>query len=186
MLLQPSYGKQYVSLQYDPAFCTYFEGYLWCGKFSSTGTDMMYIYKINYGATSNSGLLTNVGDMQVPRATQGLAFYRYSGNVYLMISSSYKRNPDDKESKYGAHSIITYKPTDYDYWIGKSTDAKDFHKGNRINDITIPYMSENLDMRNSSVFVIFESAAREYKSDIDLKNKCDKFCELSFYKICVE
>ena len=104
-----------------------------------------------------------------------------------MISSSYKRNPDDKESKYGAHSIITYKPTDDDdYWIGKSTDAKDFHKGNRINDITIPYMSENLDMRNSSVFVIFESAAREYKSDIDLKNKCDKFCELSFYKICVE
>lgn len=184
--LQPSYGNQYVSLQYDPAFCTYYDGYLWCGKFNSTDTDMMYIYEINHNATSNSGLLTNVGDMQVPRATQGLTFCGYSGDVYLMITSSYTGTSDDDTSKNGTHCIITYKPTDYDYWIDKDTDEKDFHKGSRINDITIPYMPEKLNKRNSTLFDIFESEESEHKSNIALKNECDKFCELSFYKICVE
>lgn len=183
--LPSSCKNQYVSVGFDPAFCSYFEGYLWCGKFSSTDVEYMDIFKINHKASSSAGILTKIGDMQVPRATQGLAFYRHAGQVYLMISSSYDRNPA-VNTKTGAHSLITYKPTDYDSWVKSSSTNKDFHKGNRLNDISIPYMSENLDMKSSAVFIIFESAAKAYSKDIKLVNKCDKFCQLSFYKICVE
>ena len=45
------------------------------GGIAFDGTDRMYEYEIDY---SNPGRpkLKNVDDMQVPRATQGIAFYR--------------------------------------------------------------------------------------------------------------
>lgn len=183
--LPVSCANQYVSLLYDPAFCTFFEGYLWCGKFSSTGVDMMYEYKIDK-SIDNSPKLINVGDMQVPRATQGITFYRYNKEVYLITSNSWKRKPNGSKDKKFEHSLIVYKPYDYDSENKKGGNSRDFHKGGRVCDITIPYMSEQISEKSSSLFVIFESYANEYRDAVEGNNLCSKYCLLDFYKVCVE
>lgn len=172
--------SQRISLSFDPAYCTYFEGILWLGKFNSAGVDMMYGYTVSH---TNTQKIVKVGDMQVPRATQGLAFYRYNNKVYLVTSNSWRRS-----TKYGnvEHKLIVYEPYDYDLWNARGGENRDYHKGSRICDLIIPLMSENAEARSSSLFLIFESCAKEYRKDVDVPLRCDKFCELDFKKVCVD
>lgn len=83
--------------------------------------------------------------------------------------------------------MIIYKPTDYDTENNKGGTNRDFHKGNKISSIIIPKMSEEISMRGSSMFIIFESMALQYQNmGINWESMTDKYFELDFYKICVE
>ena len=138
-------------------------------------------YDIEYNS-NNRPTLTKVGDLEAPRATQGMAFYRFSGKTYLIFSTSYGRNEDRKNF---TNKLIVYKPTDYDS-LNSKTGYKDYHKGARLKDITIPYMSENLCMKGMLMYIIFESGAEKYRNDVPTKAICDKYCELDFYKVAIE
>ena len=177
--------NQYKVLDIDAAYCTYYENKLWFGTFNSEETGMVYAYDIEYNS-NNRPTLTKVGDLEAPRATQGMAFYRFSGKTYLIFSTSYGRNEDRKNF---TNKLIVYKPTDYDS-LNSKTGYKDYHKGARLKDITIPYMSENLCMKGMLMYIVFESGAEKYwenKNDrVPEKDICDKYCELDFYKVAIE
>lgn len=173
--------NQYKVLDIDAAYCTCYENKLWFGTFNSEETGMVYAYDIEYNS-NNRPTLTKVGDLEAPRATQGMAFYRYSGKTYLIFSTSYGRNEDRKNF---TNKLIVYKPTDYDS-LNSKTGYKDYHKGARLKDITIPYMSENLCMKGMLMYIVFESGAEKYRNDVPTKAICDKYCELDFYKVAIE
>ena len=93
------------------------------GGIAFDGTDRMYEYEIDYSNPSRPKL-KNVGDMQVPRATQGVAFYRYKWEVYLTTSNSWCRDVSKKNAR---HEMIIYKPTDYDIENNNGETNRDFH-----------------------------------------------------------
>jgi len=103
-----------------------------------------------------------------------------------MFNTLYGRNEDKKNF---TNKLIVYKPTDYDS-LNSKTGYKDYHKGARLKDITIPYMSENLCMKGMLMYIIFESGAKKYwenKNDrVPKEDICDKYCELDFYKVAIE
>ncbi len=105
-----------------------------------------------------------------------------------MFNTLYGRNEDRKNF---TNKLIVYKPTDYDS-LNNKTGYKDYHKGARLKDITIPYMSENLCMKGMLMYIIFESGAKEYSGNkynsdnVDSDIVCDKYCELDFYKVAIE
>ena len=192
--------SQKKSIDVDAAYCTYYDGRLWFGNFSSTGTSMIYAYNVSYNS-SNVPSLSKAGDMEAPRATQGIAFYRYGGKTYLIVSTSYGRNKEATD-KF-TNKLIVYKPTDYDKWNNAGAVMGDYHKGARLKDITIPYMSENVYANNTLMYIIFESGAYKYdgreedaqkgnddKADnlgrVPKEIVCDKYCALDFYKVAIE
>lgn len=171
----------------DAAYCTYYEGRLWFGNFSSEGTSVIYAYNVSYDS-HNVPKLVKVGDLEAPRASQGMAFYRHAGQTYLVVSTSYRRN----EGKNFTNKLIVYKPTDYDKWNNSGASYYDYHKGARLKDLTVPYMSENVYIKSTLMYIIFESGAYKYDGREDQYNMtpkniiCDKYCELDFYKVAVE
>ena len=140
----------------------------------------MFTYKIDKSDSIPN--LNYVGYWEVPRATQGISFYRYHGTVYLITSNSWKR----KSGTNYEHKLIVYKPTDYDKLNAKGGNNRNYHKGNRICDITIPSMSEQVSTKSTSLLLIFESYAKKYRDYIEDDNKCSSFFELDFYKVCME
>lgn len=56
-------------LDIDAAYCTYYEGRLWFGNFSSDGTSVIYAYNVSYDS-HNVPKLVKVGDLEAPRASQ--------------------------------------------------------------------------------------------------------------------
>ncbi len=171
----------------DAAYCTYYEGRLWFGNFNSEGTSVIYAYNVSYDS-HNVPKLVKVGDLEAPRASQGIAFYRHAGQTYLVVSTSYRRN----EGKNFTNKLIVYKPTDYDKWNNSGASYYDYHKGARLKDLTVPYMSENVYIKSTLMYIIFESGAYKYDGRGDEDNStpkniiCDKYCELDFYKVAVE
>ncbi len=182
----PSTEARYVSLSIDPAFCSYYDGHLWCGKFNSYEPDEMGQYIVDKSVIIRPKL-TLVGSMQVPRATQGVTFYKNSsGKLHFITSNSWCRTEygvDGNRNKYFEHSLIVYAPTDYSSQMKKSTN-RNFHKGSRICDITIPNMSEGISPKGFGMFIIFESAAQKYYEYVDKSIRSDKYCELSLAKVC--
>ena len=177
-------------LDIDAAYCTYYEGRLWFGNFNSEGTSVIYAYNVSYDS-HNVPKLVKVGDLEAPRASQGIAFYRHAGQTYLVVSTSYRRN----EGKNFTNKLIVYKPTDYDKWNNSGASYYDYHKGARLKDLTVPYMSENVYIKSTLMYIIFESGAYKYdgrQDEIDKSGRtpenivCNKYCELDFYKVAVE
>ena len=179
--------SQKKSIDVDAAYCTYYDGRLWFGNFSSTGTSMIYAYNVSYDS-HNVPKLVKVGDLEAPRASQGIAFYRHAGQTYLVVSTSYRRNV----GKDFTNKLIVYKPTDYDKWNNSGASYYDYHKGARFKDLTVPYMSENVYIKSTLMYIIFESGAYKYDGRENDNNKtpkdvvCDKYCALDFYKVVVE
>lgn len=179
--------SQKKSLDIDAAYCTYYESRLWFGNFNSDGTSVIYAYDVSYDS-HNVPKLVKVGDLEAPRASQGIAFYRYAGQTYLVVSTSYRRNV----GKDFTNKLIVYKPTDYDKWNNSGASYYDYHKGARLKDLTVPYMSENVYINSTLMYIIFESGAYKYDGRENKDNKtpndkvCDKYCSLDFYKVAVE
>ncbi len=163
---------------------------MWFGNFNSEGTSVIYAYNVSYDS-HNVPKLVKVGDLEAPRASQGIAFYRHAGQTYLVVSTSYRRN----EGKNFTNKLIVYKPTDYDKWNNSGASYYDYHKGARLKDLTVPYMSENVYIKSTLMYIIFESGAYKYdgrQDEIDKSGRtpenivCNKYCELDFYKVAVE
>ena len=85
-----------------------------------------------------------------------------------------------------------YKSYDYDSPTTKFNGIFQIHKGNYVNKMTIPYMSEGLFSTGTTMYLIFESAANKYMNGTDNKGVvpsdmvCDCFCKLNFYRVAVE
>lgn len=184
VLIQDIEKQRYDIVDFDAAYCTYYENILWFGYFNSEGTGKANAYKVSYNGSTPS--LKKIGDMEMPRATQGMTFYRYNKKIYLIISASYKRKPGTNFE----NRLIVYEPTDYDKLNNQGLSWRDYHKGNRTKDITIPYMSENVHISSSSMYLIFESGAYRYTNNEDdccpINARLDSICKMDFKKIAVD
>lgn len=176
--------QKYDLVDFDAAYCTFYENILWFGTFNSKETGIANAYTVSY--SGDVPKLKKIGDMEMPRATQGMTFYRYNNKIYLIISASYKRqNGAEFENR-----LIVYEPIDYDRLNNQGLSWRDYHKGNRTKDITIPNMSENIHISSSSMYLIFESGAYEYSHDINnccpVAARLDSICKLDFKKIAID
>lgn len=122
---------------YGASFLTSYGGYVWSGKFNSSGRDKMYQYKIN----SNGSLTTISGAWEVPTKTQGLMV---TGS-HFVFSTSYGRT--NRSNLY----VVRRGQRDLD----KAT----------LSCFRAPSMSEGITEYGGRAYLAFESGSHLYRSD---------------------
>ena len=142
--------KQYyknVDCDTTASFVTYYGGLIWVGLFDSANEGTLYGYNLVKNGEAFS--LSQKYVLPVPRQTQGAAFTERDGKLYLMTSSS-----------YGA--FIPSKLCLFEVILGS-----DVMKVTQVKQFEFPPMTEEIEFYNGSLFVMFESAAKEYSTGDD-------------------
>ena len=132
------------------SFMTYYDGYLWVGKFmyQGDGDGNMYAYTIS----SDKKTLTMKYRMTVPDRTQGACFK----NGYLVLSRSYSRYHTSGDY---ISQLRIYQPS-----FDAPTAEGLIYKNDAIKVVTLPPMTEGLVAGETYVYNIFESCATKYKA----------------------
>jgi hypothetical protein len=124
----------YISIQND---------YLYIGNFSY-GAGTLKMYKISTKGDELNFEFINT--FKLPSLVQGITFYEYNNQKYLLISRSFGR--------YNNSSMVIYKfdenITDY-----RSTSSS-------IKVMKLPPMLEQISIYNNELFILFESSAKKY------------------------
>ena len=98
-----------------------------------------------YGYNALTGRHDAKDEITLPTIkVQGIEFLEQKDGVYILVSASYNRNTVSK--------LISYK------WDGESI----IPSGKTYKTVQLPNMSEDLCLSGSSVWVLFESAAKKY------------------------
>ncbi|MBR4618456.1 MAG: hypothetical protein IKO49_04030 [Bacilli bacterium] len=125
--------------------CSYLTCYsekLYVGSFNRRKNGYVKVYDIK--REKNGIELTYQSEFIVPKKTQGLDFYKYKDQQYIILSNSYgrKRNSNIQISRYNENDV--------DY-------SKNSFK------MILPPMLEQIDINNNSLILLFESSAFKYK-----------------------
>lgn len=138
------------------AYFTIYNDMLYIGSFSNHGKGKIKKYQI---IESEEGLqLIFKKDYLSPILVQGMTFYNYNNEDYLILSSSYGQKND-------SHLEI------YQFVDSK----KDITKMPR-QKLTLPPMVEQITIFNDSLYILFESSASNYS---DTLTKIEYICELN-------
>lgn len=127
-----------------PSCIAYYDGRLWVATHTKAFCSRMKAYRV-----TKDGLKED-GSYRIPEKVQGIAFDE-SGRVY--VSSSYGR----KNSSY--------------LKIYKSAEQMNRHPGFPVAKIEMPPCSEEIDMDNGLLYVLFESAGEKYFEGTDGKGR---------------
>lgn len=130
-----------------PSCITYYDGRLWIATHSILWNSRMKAYC--YDSTKDE--LSVLSDYDIPSQVQGIAFDN-SGKVYL--STSYGRNMSSYIKRYSSVVELSSKPNQPE------------------KKIELPPGSEEVDIANNSLFVLFESAGEKYLEGTDGKGYC--------------
>lgn len=133
-----------VSCDTTASFVTYYNGVIWVGLFDEANDGTLYGYNLVKNGEDFS--LSQKYILPVPRQTQGAAFTERDGKLYLMTSSS-----------YGV--FIPSKLCLFEVALGS-----DVTKVTQVKQFEFPPMAEEIEFYNGSLFVMFESAAKEYST----------------------
>lgn len=134
------------------SFCSFYDNLLWIGSFCADKSSHIYGYSIEKNNEEIS--LKPVTHIDAPAKSQGICFYKNESFTYLCVSTSYGR----------LHNSVfkCYKLEDYHISSNKHNDIKLLHIGNTYKTLTLPPMSEQINIKNSSIYCIFESGATKY------------------------
>lgn len=134
------------------SYCSYYDNMLWAGTFNKETTSNIYGYEV---IEENGELsLKQVRYIEAPIKTQGLSFYKSEGTTYFCASTSFGRR---KHSEF-----ICYRIKDYDNPSGTHKDIPEIHKNAAYKSLRLPSMSEQICIKDNSIYCIFESAASKY------------------------
>lgn len=129
-----------------PSCITYYGGRLWIATHTMYLNSKMVAYHLDSGKDE----LVALSKYKIPSKVQGIAFDE-SGYVYL--STSYGRN---------ASSYIK---------VYSSVVAMSTHPNRPVRSVEMPPCSEEIDIRDGTLFVIFESAGEKYLEGTDGKGR---------------
>lgn len=169
--------RQHLPALDSTSYCTYFDGRLWVGKFEENKVSYIYGYTIDYRYSTPK--LNIDAYIEAPKKTQGICFYNYNGTVYLGVSTSYGRR---NNSVIRCYKPNYSNPKNY-YDPRLKIYIQQIIKNDAYRTITMPSMSEQISMKESSMYCIFESAANKYLNNLDGKGYSSRpigsFCLLS-------
>lgn len=129
------------------SYLTIYDNYIYIGNFSLKDKGLVKKYKIN---NSNGIKLEYISSFYVPSKTQGITFVEYNNKKYLITSNSYGRN------KLSRLNIYEYSNKINDYSIITNNKY-----------IDLPPMSEQIQVVDDDLYVIFESGAVKYYNGLD-------------------
>ena len=134
------------------SFCSFYDNLLWIGSFNEKDTGQIYGYAIIN--TNNTLSLKPVCYIEAPAKAQGICFYEKEFTKYICVSTSYGRR----------HNSVfkLYSLPDYYNPMGIYNNVKHIHKGLIYKTLTLPSMSEQINIYNNSIYCIFESGASKY------------------------
>lgn len=134
------------------SFCSYHDGILWAGHFSAKTTSHIYGYK----ACEENGQLfiTPVRYIEAPMKTQGICFYAHEDTTYLGVSTSYGRR---NNSVFRCYKLKNYNNPSDTY-----ENIPQIRKNSAYRTIILPSMSEQICVKDNTIYCIFESAAYKY------------------------
>ncbi len=127
------------------SFCTYYKDYVWVGKYTKTGNGKLYKYELSTDDNANP-TLTSVSYMTIPSAVQGATF---TDNKRLILSRAYGKT----------HQLDIYKPI----------TSGNMSLGSALKTVSVPYLSEDMDICDDYLYVAFESS--RYPSSPDTMDR---------------
>lgn len=128
----------------EPSCITYYNGRLWI----ATHTKYFQSEMVAYHLDTQTDQLEALSEYQIPAQVQGIAFNE-EGEVYL--STSYGRRESSYLKKYDSLISLSTHP--------KRPDIQ----------VEMPPCSEEIDIRDGGIYVIFESAGEKYLEGTDGK-----------------
>ena len=138
-----------IKVPQHPSFLAYSGGYLYIGEMGNTSNGSNVIL----AKCDKSGEQVDFLKCAMPNKTQGVAFVQgIDGKNYLVASLSLGRNADSTselrcyEINFGSHLIKYQRP---------------------INSVSMPKMSEDVDISGGLLYTCFESAANFYRINYD-------------------
>ena len=126
----------------SPSCITYYGGRLWVATHSLVFESKMVAYHMN----SSTDELEKLSEYKIPSKVQGIAFDE-SGAVYL--STSYGRKASSYLKKYASVVSLATSPNKPEV------------------QIEMPPCSEEVDIRDENIYVLFESAGEKYYEGTD-------------------
>ena len=126
----------------SPSCITYHGGRLWVATHTLVLDSKMVAYHMN----SVTDELEKLSEYKIPAKVQGIAFDE-SGNVYL--STSYGRKVSSYLKKYSSVAALATSPNKPDL------------------QIEMPPCSEEIDIHDGNIYVLFESAGEKYYEGTD-------------------
>lgn len=143
------------------SFITYFDNKIWVGLYDEDKSGLIT------GYTTEGDRFIKQEIFTIPSKCQGGAFTEYGGKTYFVASTSYGRTLPSK--------IITFE-ADF-----KKQELKE------INKFTFPPMSEETEIYNGRLYVMFESSAGEYSTNVyRCINPIDRVCAIEDEKLFAE
>lgn len=145
------------------AYLTIQDNKLYLGSFDDTDKGLVKVYDIN---TSELGeiTLTYSKEFKVPPKVQGIEFYNYKDETYMLLSCSYGR--------FNPSYIHIYKYNDDTLDYGNSLIKK--------VTLKLPPMLEQVTKTQNRLYALFESKAQEYN---DCLEKIGYICIFDLDKI---
>ena len=140
-------------------FCTYHNNILWIGEFFLKGIYnvkddnpllMGYVVKENIDYENPDYIIS------IPNIVQGLAIT--SDNKFI-FSRSYSNFINSSLSIY--ENILQYEPKYYEF-NGNKIAYYEFNKNNMIKNVKLPPMSEEIFIKDKSIYILFESSSDKY------------------------
>ncbi len=131
-------------LKVKASFATYYNDLIWAGSYQANKNGSLYSYRISEDDSGNVSLVS-VNHLTIPRAVQGIAFHS-DGRMILSRAYSY------------IHQLDVYKPK-------KSGSDGEMSLGGQLKVISMPYLSQGIDINGSYLFVNFESAVSPQSID---------------------
>ncbi len=124
------------TLKSKGSFATYYNGKIWAGSYESSAKGVLYSYTAKTDANDKI-TLTAAKKLTIPCAVQGIAF---ASGSKLLLSRAYG----------SIHQLDIYKPV--------STGSRSMKLGTRIKYVSLPYLSQGIDIYKGSLYMNFESA----------------------------
>ncbi len=145
------------------AFLTIKDNHLFIGNFSKT--ENILVKEFDIVLNDEKIDLKYIRNFKVPAKTQGIIFVKKNNKDYLILSNSYRRR-----SK--SHIYV------FEY-----NDDINFYSIQNAKKIALPPLLEQITVKNSKIYALFESGAKRYNNAID---KVGFICELDIDKIIDE
>lgn len=144
------------------AYLCIYNNYLYIGSFSYKGKGLVKQYEIR--GENGEIDLNIVNEFFVPSQVQGISFFQYDNDDYLILSKSFGRNNTSYLQVYEyVNDIKDYTLSDI-----KSVSFK------------LPPMLEQITVDGNNLYALYESSALKYKDCLD---KIEDICILDLKKI---
>lgn len=160
-----------IKVKTKASYCTYYDKRLWVGAYNDKKTDKIFGYRIRDKETDPS--LNADRYIEAPQYAQGITFY--DGDYdYFIVSCSW----GIMDSTLRCYKLKDYDEPQKQYRKG----IQRIQKGSAYKVISMPCMSEQLDVYGNKLYLLFESAADKYR-DIPFVAETDCYLIFDWNKI---